>query len=71
MKTRYLKKNSGSVGGKCQVWFRCGVTIRCVPPYVQGKIDSCWVSNRKLNPYDKAACEQLVGMKLEPLEPLE
>jgi hypothetical protein len=27
-----------------QVFFTPNVTIKCVPPYVQGKPDTCWVT---------------------------
>ena len=54
-----------------QVSFRCGVTIDCKPPYVAGKMDSCWTSIRKdgklPNPTDQEGCENLLGMRLMPI----
>ena len=67
-KIRYLAKSAGRVGGKCRAFFRCGETIACAPPYVQGKINTCWINDGKLDASDKAACERLVGMKLEPYD---
>jgi len=65
---RYLVKIPGRVGGSCRASFRCGETVLCDPPYVKGKIDSCWIHDARLDTSDKVACEKVVGMKLEPYD---
>ena len=52
------------------VWFVPNCTFGCVPPYVKGKPDFCWVAcqpGRWPRPEDKSACELIVGMSLQPL----
>lgn len=51
-----------------RVTFRCGETIECRPPYVNGQLDGVWITyakGSKLPPVtDEAAWRKLVGMKI-------
>jgi hypothetical protein len=53
-----------------QMDFRCGETIDCRPPYIEGKMDCVWVSLPGPLPKatDKDAIRRLAGMKILPIE---
>lgn len=68
MKLRYLDYHGRPSDIGVQVSFVPAETINCVPPYVAGKPDSCWIRRSDYpKPKDQAACERAVGMKLLPL----
>ncbi|MEI7591006.1 MAG: hypothetical protein WCJ49_06830 [Deltaproteobacteria bacterium] len=53
-----------------QMTFRCGTTIKCVPPYLEGCIDTVWIKIKGALPKttDRNAIEDLAGMRILPLE---
>jgi hypothetical protein len=57
----------------CQVFFRCGETVRCKPPFVKGNVDSTWraFADKKDIPAitNKQAWELKIGMALLPYTP--
>ena len=64
---KYFHRNHGKVGKKTNVWFIPAVTIDCDPPYVKGKIDSCWTNVTGIDPCNKKQSENAIGVKLLPL----
>lgn len=53
----------------CQVCFVPTETINCNPPYVKGKVDSCWISFREgSRPANKNELEGCLGMSIERWE---
>jgi hypothetical protein len=51
----------------CMVCFIPAMTINCVPPYVKGKVDSCWIAFRE-RPANKNELEERLGMPIERWE---
>jgi len=52
-----------------QMSFRVGQTLNCVPPYVEGQMDSVWIKTRGAlpAPTNRSSIEDLAGMKVLPL----
>jgi len=53
-----------------QMTFRCGQTITCMPPYLEGCLDTVWIKIKGALPKttDRNAIEDLAGMRILPLE---
>lgn len=47
--------------------YRCGETINCIPPWIEGRLDCSWKTRKPPKATDKVACENFIGMKLLPL----
>jgi hypothetical protein len=51
-----------------QVYFIPDTNIKCNPPYVKGKEDTCWVKYRKgTRPTTKEGWEFILGMSLQSM----
>ena len=51
--------------GYCELVFVPANTIECKPPYVEGKISSCWIKYRPENkPQSKEDLERCLGMSI-------
>jgi len=67
VKPKYFQKTSTSVDGKSLVRFRCGETVLCQPPYLEGKMDYVWINVENVDQYNKKQSEKAIGIKLLPL----
>lgn len=65
---KYLEITGPTIGGKRKVSFIPAKDILCDPPYLAGKLDSCWANVKGVKATNKLACERAVGMTLLPLE---
>lgn len=65
---KFIHFNPGIVGNKKCAVFMPAVTIHCEPPYIAGKIDSCWCRYKDIDTHNQEQCENVLGMKLLPLE---
>lgn len=44
------------------------ITIDCKPPFIKGKLDSCWIKYKgSLDFSNKLECEKRVGMSLQSI----
>ena len=52
-----------------QMTFRCGQTIQCVPPYIEGRLDTVWIRIKDALPEstNRNAIECLAGMRILPI----
>ena len=64
---RYLFWDSSIVGSKRFCVFVPDITIECEPPFIAGKVDSCWARVSGVDPYNKDQCEHAIGMRLRPI----